>query len=116
MIGRGRTDRGSHRVAESVTPSCVKTGTATRPSLYNPIVHRPVLRNLNRLRFLGPQRICDVLTSQPATEPVHNADFVEAEAVYPVLLIKKPPIVDQKLLDVIIPVREHLSAGPPLVR
>ncbi len=110
--------RSPHRTL-SRTPSCpggIETRTAVAAVFDHEAVHRPVFGDLYRFWLLGTQCSCQVLAGCPTAEAVHDAHFVEAQPIDSIFLVEEFRIVDQELLNLVIPVGEDLAAGPALIR
>jgi hypothetical protein len=109
-------NRGSHGIAQAVVPGGVKAGSADASIFYYPAVDWPVFSDLHRFRLLGTQRSCQILAGCPAAVPVHDAHFVKPQPIDSIFLVEELGIVDEILLNVIVPIREHLPTRPALIR
>lgn len=75
-------------------------------------VHRPVFSDLNALRMRKTQGTGQALAGLPAAKTIHDADFIKPAAINPVFLVKELGVVNQELLDVIVPECEDLTSRP----
>ncbi len=108
----------TQRLAQAVVLDGVETTATSRCASDDRLFHRPVLGDVDGLRFDVVTGVGDVLAEQTAMFAalvVNNADLIVAETVYMVFVEVEEGIVDEEAFYLILPIGKHQAAGPAAV-